>query len=118
MNLAPCVHEATFNVSNGTLNITLNQRSNDTLAAGSWNVVQYAALLHMMAQATGLKAGELLHVVTDSHCYDKHIPMEMEIIFNRCTLIQKKIMIEQLKKTEKVFGSQEIPAEMTGKALI
>lgn len=115
MNLAPCVHEATFNVSNGTLNMTLNQRSNDTLAAGSWNVVQYAALLHMMAQATGLKAGELLHVVTDSHCYDKHIPMELEIIFNRCTLIQKKLMIEELKKTENVFGSQEIPAEMIKK---
>ena len=115
MNLEPCVHEATFNVSNGTLNLTLNQRSNDTLAAGSWNVVQYAALLHMMAQATGLKAGELLHVVTDSHCYDKHVPMEMEIIFNRCSLIQKKIMIEQIKKTEKVFGSQEIPAEMIKK---
>ena len=70
MNLAPCVHEATFNVTNGVLNLTLNQRSNDTLAAGSWNIVQYAALLHMMAQSTGLKAGEILHVVTDSHCYD------------------------------------------------
>lgn len=103
MNLAPCVHEATFNVSNGKLNMTLNQRSNDTLAAGSWNVVQYATLLHMMAQATGLKAGELLHVVTDSHCYDKHVPMELEIIFNRCSLIQKKLMTNALStlQTEK-----------------
>ena len=92
MNLAPCVHEATFNVTNGVLNMTLNQRSNDTLAAGSWNVVQYAALLHMMAQSTGLKAGEIVHVVTDSHVYDKHVPMELEIIFNRCSLIQKRLM--------------------------
>lgn len=96
MNLAPCVHEATFNVTNGVLNMTLNQRSNDTLAAGSWNVVQYAALLHMMAQSTGLKAGEILHVVTDSHCYDKHVPMELEIIFNRCSLIQKRLMNQAL----------------------
>ena len=96
MNLAPCVHEATFNVTNGVLNMTLNQRSNDTLAAGSWNVVQYAALLHMMAQSTGLKAGEILHVVTDSHCYDKHVPMELEIIFNRCSLIQKRLMKQTL----------------------
>lgn len=103
MNLAPCVHEATFNVTNGTLNMTLNQRSNDTLAAGSWNVVQYAALLHMMAQATGLKAGELLHVVTDSHCYDKHVPMELEIIFNRCSLIQKKLMSSKIKELEGKF---------------
>lgn len=100
MNLAPCVHEATFNVTNGVLNMTLNQRSNDTLAAGSWNVVQYAALLHMMAQATGLKAGELLHVVTDSHCYDKHVPMELEIIFNRCSLIQKRLMEQALQGFE------------------
>lgn len=89
MNLAPCVHEATFNVTNGVLNMVLNQRSNDTLAAGSWNVVQYATLLKMMAQVSGLKAGEMVHVVTDSHTYDKHVPMELEIIFNRCSLIQK-----------------------------
>lgn len=98
MNLAPCVHEATFNVCNGKLNMTLNQRSNDTLAAGSWNVVQYATLLHMLAQSTGLKAGELLHVVTDSHCYDKHVPMELEIIFNRCSLIQKRLMTNKLNE--------------------
>ncbi len=89
MNLAPCVHEVTFNVTNGVLNMVLNQRSNDTLAAGSWNVVQYATLLSMLAQSTGLKAGEMVHVVTDSHIYDKHVPMELEIIFNRCSLIQK-----------------------------
>jgi len=105
MNLAPCVHEATFNVTNGVLNMTLNQRSNDTLAAGSWNVVQYAALLHMMAQATGLKAGELLHVVTDSHCYDKHVPMELEIIFNRCSLIQKRLMSKALPNFDPSLAS-------------
>ena len=103
MNLAPCVHEATFNVTDGVLNMTLNQRSNDTLAAGSWNVVQYATLLHMMAQATGLKAGELLHVVTDSHCYDKHVPMELEIIFNRCSLIQKRLMEKVLESHKSAY---------------
>lgn len=92
MNLAPCVHEVTFNVTKGVLNMVLNQRSNDTLAAGSWNVVQYAALLSMLAQSTGLKAGEMVHVVTDSHVYDKHVPMELEIIFNRCSLIQKMLL--------------------------
>jgi len=106
MNLAPCVHEATFNVTDGVLNMTLNQRSNDTLAAGSWNVVQYATLLHMMAQATGLKAGELLHVVTDSHCYDKHVPMELEIIFNRCSLIQKRLMKKTLLEAFEVLPSR------------
>lgn len=111
MNLAPCVHEATFNVTDGVLNMTLNQRSNDTLAAGSWNVVQYATLLHMMAQATGLKAGELLHVVTDSHCYDKHVPMELEIIFNRCSLIQKRLMKKTLLEAFEVLPSR-IPTHL------
>lgn len=109
MNLAPCVHEATFNVTDGVLNLTLNQRSNDTLAAGSWNVVQYATLLHMMAQATGLKAGELLHVVTDSHCYDKHVPMELEIIFNRCSLIQKRLMKNVFDAHKIAFKSSKVP---------
>ena len=118
MNLAPCVHEATFNVTNGVLNMTLNQRSNDTLAAGSWNVVQYAALLHMMAQATGLKAGELLHVVTDSHCYDKHVPMELEIIFNRCSLIQKRLMTKALENigTLRMSSPLELDNAMIAKA--
>lgn len=92
MNLAPCVHEATFNVSNGYLNMVLNQRSHDTLAAGSWNVVQYAALLCMIAQSSGLKPGEMVHVVTDSHCYDRHVPMELQIIAGQCSIIQKRLM--------------------------
>lgn len=90
MNLAPCVHQATFNVNNGYLNMMLNQRSHDTLAAGAWNVVQYAALLAMFAQVSGLKPGELLHVVTDSHCYDRHIPREFQVILHGCSLIQQR----------------------------
>ncbi len=98
MNLCPCVHEATFNVNDGYLNMTLNQRSHDTLSAGAWNVIQYAALLSMIAQVTNLKAGELLHIVTDSHCYDKHIPMEFEVVLNRCSLIQKRLFESNLNK--------------------
>ena len=40
-----------------------------------WNVVQYAVLVHMMAQVSGLKAGELVHVIADAHIYDRHIPL-------------------------------------------
>lgn len=96
MNLCPCVHEATFNVNDGQLNMVLNQRSHDTLSAGAWNVVQYAALLSMIAQVTDLKPGEMLHIVADSHCYDKHIPMEFEVILNRCSLIQKRLFESNL----------------------
>lgn len=75
MGLYPCAYSMTFNVSGDTLNAILNQRSQDMLAANNWNVVQYAVLVHMMAQASGLKAGELVHVIADAHIYDRHIPI-------------------------------------------
>ncbi len=75
MGLYPCAYSMTFNVSGDTLNAILNQRSQDMLAANNWNVVQYAVLVHMMAQVSGLKAGELVHVIADAHIYDRHVPI-------------------------------------------
>ena len=75
MHLYPCAYSMTFNVTGDTLNAILNQRSQDMLAANNWNVVQYAVLVHMMAQGSGLKAGELVHVIADAHMYDRHIPL-------------------------------------------
>lgn len=80
MGLYPCAYSMTFNVSGKTLNGILNQRSQDMLTANNWNVVQYAALMHMMAQVSGLEAGELVHVIADAHIYDRHIPIVKEII--------------------------------------
>lgn len=80
MNLYPCAYSMTFNVSGSTLNGILNQRSQDMLTANNWNVCQYAVLLHMFAQVSGLKAGELVHVIADAHIYDRHIPMVEEIL--------------------------------------
>ena len=80
MHLYPCAYSMTFNVSGDTLNAILNQRSNDMLTANNWNVAQYAVLLIMMAQVSGLKAGELVHVIADAHIYDRHIPIVKEII--------------------------------------
>ncbi len=80
MNLYPCAYSMTFNVSGNTLNGILNQRSNDMLTANNWNVVQYAVLLIMFAQVSGLKAGELVHVIADAHIYDRHVPIVEEII--------------------------------------
>ena len=75
MALYPCAYSMTFNVSGDTLNAILNQRSQDMLAANNWNVVQYAVLVHMMAQVSGLEAGELVHVIADAHIYDRHVPI-------------------------------------------
>lgn len=75
MALYPCAYSMTFNVSGNTLNAILNQRSQDMLAANNWNVVQYSVLVHMMAQVSGLEAGELVHVIADAHIYDRHVPI-------------------------------------------
>ena len=80
MNLYPCAYSMTFNVSNGTLNAILNQRSQDMLAANNWNVCQYAVLMHMLAQVCDMKVGELVHVIADAHIYDRHVPIIRELI--------------------------------------
>jgi thymidylate synthase len=86
MNLYPCAYSMTFNVTKKkdsdklVLNGILNQRSNDILAANSWNVCQYAVLLHMLAQVCGYQVGELVHVIADAHIYDRHIPIVRKLI--------------------------------------
>ena len=80
MGLEPCAYSMTFNVTGDKLNAILHQRSQDILAANNWNVVQYAVLVHMFAQVSGLKAGELVHVIADAHIYDRHVPVIEELI--------------------------------------
>jgi thymidylate synthase len=80
MNLYPCAYSMTFNVTGKKLNAILNQRSQDILVANNWNVCQYAVLIHMFAQVSGLEAGELVHVIADAHIYDKHVPLIEELI--------------------------------------
>ncbi|MDR1102007.1 MAG: thymidylate synthase [Clostridiales bacterium] len=94
MHLYPCAYMMTFNVTygggadsgagaeakKGRLNAILNQRSQDMLVANNWNVVQYAALIHLLARASGLEAGELVHVIADAHIYDRHVDLTRELI--------------------------------------
>ncbi len=80
MALYPCAYSMTFNTSGNKLNAILNQRSQDMLAANAWNVAQYAALVHMFAQVSGLEVGEFVHVIADAHIYDRHIPIIEELI--------------------------------------
>ena len=82
MGLAPCAYSMTFNVTGNTLNAILNQRSQDMLTANNWNVCQYAALVHMMAQVSGLEAGELVHVIADCHIYDRHVDLVKRMLDN------------------------------------
>ncbi len=85
-HLDPCCYSATYNVTkdNATgklvLNMVLNQRSQDVLAANNWNVCQYAILLMMVAQVNDMIPGELIHVIADAHIYDRHIDIIKELI--------------------------------------
>ena len=85
MHLAPCCYGVTYNVTDEgydkpILNMILNQRSNDMMAANNWNVAQYAALLTMVAYAVDMIPGELVHVIADQHIYDRHIPLVEELL--------------------------------------
>lgn len=80
MHLYPCAYSMTFNVTGEYLNAILNQRSQDMLVANGWNVSQYAALVHLFAKVSGLKAGEFVHVIADAHIYDRHVPIVEELI--------------------------------------
>lgn len=87
MNLYPCAYSCTYNVTDDrredgrlTLNMVLNQRSQDVLVANNWNVCQYALLLMMVAQSVGMVAGELVHMIADAHIYDRHVELVRELI--------------------------------------
>ena len=97
MHLYPCAYSMTFNVSGDTLNGILNQRSNDVAVANNWNVVQYSVLLMMLAQVSGLKVGELVHVIADAHIYDRHIPVVKKMLENPQFEAPKLIMNPDVK---------------------
>ncbi|GMQ58489.1 thymidylate synthase [Vallitalea sediminicola] len=97
MNLYPCAYSVTFNVTGNKLNAILNQRSNDILVANNWNVVQYAALVHMFARVSGLEVGELVHVIADAHIYDRHIPLVEELITRKSYEAPKLIINPEIK---------------------
>ena len=86
MNLYPCAYSCTYNVTaepgdeRPTLNLLLNQRSQDILAANNWNVCQYAILLMMVARHVGMVPGRLVHVIADAHIYDRHVDVVRELI--------------------------------------
>jgi len=97
MNLYPCAYSMTFNVTGDRLNAILNQRSNDVLVANNWNVCQYAVLVHMIAQVSGFKPGELVHVVADSHIYDRHVELVKKVIEKEPYPAPKFIMNPDIK---------------------
>jgi thymidylate synthase len=97
MALYPCAYSMTFNVTQNRLNGILNQRSQDVLVANNWNVTQYALLIHMFAQVSGLLPGELVHVIADAHIYDRHIPLIEELLAREAYPAPKIVMNPEVR---------------------
>jgi thymidylate synthase len=73
MNLPPCHVLFQFYVANGRLSLQLYQRSADIFLGVPFNIASYALLLRMMAQTTGLTAGDFIHTLGDAHVYVNHL---------------------------------------------
>ena len=110
MALEPCAYSMTFNVTGDKLNAILNQRSQDILAANNWNVVQYSMLLMMLAQVTGYKPGILMHVISDAHIYDRHVPIIKELI-ERPTYPAPKVTLNPDVKNFYDFTPDDVKVE-------
>ena len=73
MALQPCAYETLWDVTDGRLNCMLVQRSGDMGLGVPFNTAQYAALVHMVAQVSGLKVGQFTHVINNAHIYENHV---------------------------------------------
>lgn len=115
MNLEPCCWSCNFNVSkdkegNNVLNMILNQRSSDILAANNWNVVQYALLLMAIAQVCNMKYGKLIHVITNAHIYDRHIE-DVKKMLKRETYPAPKVSLNKKIKNFYDFTVDDVKIE-------
>jgi dihydrofolate reductase/thymidylate synthase len=73
MALPPCHMFAQFFVADGELSCQMYQRSGDMGLGIPFNIASYALLTRLIAQVTGLRAGELVHVIGDAHVYSNHV---------------------------------------------
>jgi len=98
MALAPCHALFQFHVAQGRLSCQLYQRSADVFLGVPFNIASYALLIHMMAQQTGLKPGELVWTGGDCHLYTNHM-VQTELQLAREPLPLPRLVIKRKPET-------------------
>ena len=97
MALSPCAYEIICDVRGGFLNMTLIQRSQDSLAAVAHNEVFYSVLQMLLAQVSGLKPGKFIHYINNYHIYDRHEEIVAELIKKPCYEAPKVVLNPDIK---------------------
>jgi len=101
MNLPPCHILFQFYVANGKLSCQLYQRSADIFLGVPFNIASYSLLLMMIAQVTGLEAGEFVHTLGDAHIYLNHVEQVKTQLERQPRKLPQMIINQEVKD---IFG--------------
>ncbi|MEK6942481.1 MAG: thymidylate synthase [Nanoarchaeota archaeon] len=110
MALPPCHVFFQFFVADGKLSLQMYQRSCDMFLGVPFNIASYSLLLHMVAQATGLKAGEFVHTLGDAHIYNNHFDQVKEQLSRKPFPLPKLWLNPEIKSINN-FKMEDIKLE-------
>ena len=102
MALAPCHALFQFYVADGRLSCQLYQRSADMFLGVPFNIASYALLTQMVAQVTGLEAGDFVHTLGDAHLYLNHLEQAREQLHARAARAARAAARPRLSRDRRV----------------